>query len=141
MVHYGQEEQEGRKNKMALLFKGKTIEELKKLEIREFAKLLPSRRKRSLLRQSQQMETFVMRSERKLKRGKQIKTHSRELIIVPALIGLRISIHSGKEFVPIIINEEMLGHRLGEFVPTRSRVAHSAPGIGATRSSASLSVK
>ena len=123
------------------IFWGKTIEELRKLDIREFAKLLPSRKKRSLLRQFQRIETFVSRNDKKIKKGKQIKTHARDCIIVPAFVGLRISIHNGKEFVPIIITAEMLGHRLGEFVPTRSRVQHSAPGIGATRSSAALSVK
>ena len=50
-------------------------------------------------------------------------------------------IHNGKEFVMIKITEEMLGHRLGEFAATRKKVAHSSPGIGATRSSASLSVR
>lgn len=63
------------------------------------------------------------------------------MIIVPKMVGMRINIHNGKEFVPIDIIFEMLGHRLGEFSVTRSRVKHGAAGIGATRSSASQSVK
>ena len=63
------------------------------------------------------------------------------MIILPEMIGKTIKVHSGKEFVPVIIIEEMIGHCLGEFVLTRRRVEHSAPGIGATRSSAALSVK
>ncbi|MBI5148857.1 30S ribosomal protein S19 [Candidatus Pacearchaeota archaeon] len=124
-----------------VLYRGKNIEELKKLEIREFAKLLPSRRRRSLLRQFAKIENFLMRTEKKIKRGKQIKTHARDFIIVPKVVGLSILVHNGKEFVPVNITAEMLGHRLGEFVATRKRVQHSAPGIGATRSSAALSVK
>jgi len=50
-------------------------------------------------------------------------------------------VHNGKEFVPIDITIDMLGHRLGEFSVTRQKVKHGAAGIGATRSSASASVK
>ena len=57
------------------------------------------------------------------------------------MIGTTIQIHSGKEFTSVEIVPEMVGHKLGEFVGTRKRVAHSAPGIGATRSSSSLSVR
>ena len=54
---------------------------------------------------------------------------------------MTIYVHNGKEYVPIIINENMLGHYIGEFGLTRKKVAHSAPGVGATKSSAGLSVK
>ena len=57
------------------------------------------------------------------------------------MIGLKIHVHNGKDFVPVNIDGEMLGHRLGEFSVTRQRVKHGAAGIGATRSSASLAVK
>ena len=122
-------------------YRGKTLEELKKLDVREFAKLLPSRKRRSVLRQSEIIEAFVKNCMKKIEKGKKIRTHKRNVIIVPHLIGLSIQIHSGKEFTPIMITQEMLGHYLGEFVLTRAKVEHSAPGIGATRSSASLSVK
>lgn len=122
-------------------YRGKGIEELKQMDLREFAKLLPTREKRSLLRQTERVEKFLKRCDKKTARNKEVKTHSRSLIIVPKMIGLAINIHNGKEFVPIKINEEMLGHRLGEFAMTRRKVEHGAPGIGATRSSAFLSVK
>jgi small subunit ribosomal protein S19 len=57
------------------------------------------------------------------------------------MVGKTIKVYSGKEFLPVVIIDEMIGHYLGEFVLTRNRVEHSAPGIGATRSSAALSVK
>ena len=63
------------------------------------------------------------------------------MIIVPEIVGKRIQIHNGKEFISIQITDEMLGHYLGEFVLTRKRVEHSAPGIGATKSSVAVSVR
>lgn len=122
-------------------FKGKTIEDLKKLDIREFSNLLKSNEKRTVLRQYGEIENFLLRFNKKLVKGKQIKTHQRDLVIVPRMVGLKIHVHNGKEFSPIDITIDMLGHRLGEFSVTRSKVKHGAAGIGATRSSASASVK
>ena len=122
-------------------YRGKGVEELKQMDLREFAKLLPSRERRTLLRQTEKVEKFLKRCEKKIDMNKEIKTQLRSMIIVPKMIGLAINIHNGKEFVAIKINEEMLGHRLGEFAMTRRKVEHGAPGIGATRSSAFLSVK
>ena len=122
-------------------YRGKTLEELKKLDLKEFAKLLPSRERRTLTRNSELLEKFLKRIEKKISKGKELKTHVRELIIVPKLVGLTIQIHTGREFNPVKITEEMIGHRLGEFAMTRQKVQHGAPGIGATRGSAFLSVK
>ena len=123
------------------LFKGRAIEEWKKVDIREFAKFLKSRPRRAILRNSDVINNFIKRNEKKISRNKPIKTHRRDIVIVPALIGLTIGIHNGKEFVPIQIADDMLGHRLGEFAITRKAVKHGASGIGATKSSSSLSVK
>jgi small subunit ribosomal protein S19 len=123
------------------LYRGKSLEELKQLSIREFAKFLKSRGRRALLRQFHNIENFLLRVEKKKKAGKHIRTHQRSLVIVPAMVGLTIAVHNGKEFVPVQIKLEMVGHRLGEFALTRKKVEHSAPGIGATKSSAALSVK
>jgi small subunit ribosomal protein S19 len=127
--------------KKELTFRGKSIEELKKMEIREFATLLKSNEKRTLLRQYDMIQRFVISCQEKIHNNKQIRTHLRDIVIVPKLVGMRIAIHTGKEYTPIDINLEMLGHRLGEFATTRSKVKHGAAGIGATRSSASKSVK
>ena len=124
-----------------IFYKGKTIEELIKLDVREFAKYLPSRKKRSLLRQFNDIEKFIQQQKKKVEEKKKIRVHARDLIIVPQMVGWTIAVHTGKEFVPVEITMEMLGHRLGEFAATRKKVEHSAPGIGATRSSAALSVK
>lgn len=122
-------------------FRGKTLEELNKLDTREFAKFLKSRQRRAVLRQFDAIEKFIARCEKKQKIGKPIRTHLRHLVIVPRMVDLTIFIHNGKQYNQIKIIPEMLGHRLGEFSVTRTKVQHGAPGIGATRSSAALSVK
>ncbi|MFA7707642.1 MAG: ribosomal protein S19 family protein [Candidatus Pacearchaeota archaeon] len=127
--------------KKEFTYRGKSVEDLKKMEIREFANLLKSNEKRTILRQTNELQKFISRCNKKISEKKQIKTHSRYLIIVPQLIGMRILIHKGNTFVPLEVTAEMLGHRLGEFATTRMKVKHGAAGVGATRGSASMSVK
>jgi len=122
-------------------YRGKTFEELKQLDVREFAKLLKSNEKRTVLRQSDELQKFLIRCNKKIQNKKPIKTHSRHLVIVPRMIGMRIGVYSGKEFFQVQIEKEMLGHRLGEFSVTRTKVKHGSAGVGATRSSASRAVK
>ncbi|MFH1503057.1 MAG: ribosomal protein S19 family protein [Candidatus Diapherotrites archaeon] len=121
--------------KKQITYKGKTIEELKALDVREFAKYLPSRGRRSVLRNFQKIEYFTKRAKEKIERGKKIKTHNRGLVIVPQLIGMNIQVHNGRAFLPVQIEPEMLGHRLGEMALTRSKVTHSKAGVGATKGS------
>jgi len=119
--------------------RGKSIEELKELSLKEFANIVNSRSRRSLVRGLTDRQKDLLE---KVKKGKQkIETHCRDMIIVPAMLGITISVHNGKKFEPVLIEPEMLGHLLGEFAQTRQRVGHHAPGIGATRSSASRAVK
>lgn len=127
--------------KKQFTYRGKTIEELKNLEVREFAKYLKSKARRSVLRQFQEVEDFVTRTKKKTEKNKPIKTHNRNLIIVPQLVGLKIHIYNGKEFFPVEITKEMLGHRLGEFSQTRPKVKHGGAGVGATKGSKSKSKK
>ena len=122
-------------------YRGISVDELKQMDIREFAKLLKSNEKRTLMRQHNELQKFILRCNKKMNMKKQIKTHSRHLIVIPNMVGLRIGIYNGKEFVQIQIENEMLGHRLGEFSVTRNKVKHGAAGVGATRSSSSMSVK
>jgi len=125
--------------KKVFLYHGKTLDELKKLDLKEFIELLPSRQRRSVKRGfSDQQKTLLKNTKTD---DQNLKTHCRDMVIIPEIVGKTIKIHSGKSFQQILITEEMIGHYLGEFAPTRSKVTHSAPGIGATRSSSSLSVK
>lgn len=120
-------------------YKGKSIEELKNMSIDEFAKIVPARQRRSLTRGlSHEMKKILSAID---KGQKNIKTHRRDIIVVPQMIGTKINVYNGKEFKPVTIVAEMLGHYLGEFSLTRNRVSHNAPGIGSTRSSASVSVR
>lgn len=125
--------------KKTITIKGISEDDLKKLSLKEFMEITNSRARRTLKR------GFTDLQKKLLKRidrdDKNIKTHCRNMIIIPKMIGMTIKVYSGKEFVPVIILPEMIGHYLGEFVMTRKKVAHSAPGIGATRSSASVSVR
>lgn len=116
-------------------YRGKNVEELKTLDVREVAKYLDARSRRSVLRNFDKIEKFIIRAQKKLAKRKKIKTHNRDLIIIPQLVGFTIAIHNGKEFQDITLTSEMIGHRLGEFAMTRSKVTHSAAGIGATKSS------
>ena len=70
-----------------------------------------------------------------------IKTHLRDLLILPYMTGVTVNVFSGKEFVPIVITTEMIGHYLGEYVITNKRVSHGAPGVGASRSSLYVPLK
>ena len=60
------------------------------------------------------------------KGSKVIKTWSRRSTITPDFIGLTFAVHNGKKFIPVFVTEEMVGHRLGEFAPTRTYYGHGA---------------
>jgi len=122
-------------------YRGKTIADLKALDTREFAKLAKSRTRRAILRQSAEIESFVAKCVKCKSKNKKIKTHLRDIIVVPKMVEYTIEVHNGKTFLPIIIIPEMLGHRLGEFALTRNKVKHGAAGIGATKSSMAKATK
>ena len=116
-------------------YRGKTMVELKALDVREFAKYLKARQRRTVLRQFQDIEKFVSRAKEKISKEKKLKTHKRDLVIVPGMVGMKIQIYDGHGFIPIEIIGEMLGHRFGEFALTRKKVNHGTAGIGATKGS------
>ncbi len=123
---------------------GKTLEELKNMDLNIFIKLVKSRQRRSLKRGFTEAQKRLLDKVRKANQGlrkKPVKTHCRDMIVIPEMVGLTIHIHTGKEFVPVIIIEDMLGKYLGELTLTRRRVQHSAPGVGATKSSSAVSAK
>lgn len=122
-------------------YKGKTVDELRGLEVREFAKILPSTQRRNVLRNFQKLENFISRAKEKQSKNKKIKTHNRSLVIVPQMVGMQIQIYNGRNFIPVEIEGEMLGHKFGEFAPTRGRIMHSKSGVGATKGSKAKSKK
>jgi small subunit ribosomal protein S19 len=127
------------KRKGEFTFRGKSLEELKKLSHDEFALLVPSRQRRTLQRGISEDHKKLLHKV-KIK-DPNIRTHLRDMIVLPEMVGMKIAIHSGKEFTPVDILPEMMGHYFGEFVLTRKKVSHGAAGIGATKSSKFVPLK
>lgn len=120
--------------------RGKELEEIKKMSTDEFMLLIKSRDRRALKRGMNDYQKKLLKKIRKDSK-KFHRTKSREMVIVPEMLGVKMGVHNGKEYMTIEIKPEMLGHRLGEFSLTRRSVRHSAPGFGATRSSKFVPLK
>jgi len=120
--------------------RGKTFEEVKRMSLEDYSRLLSSRDRRALKKGLTEDQKKLLLKIRKNPKGFH-KTHCREMVIIPELVGLKLGVHNGKEFVQVEVKPEMLGHRLGEFALTRKKVAHSAPGFGATKSSKFVPLK
>ena len=79
-----------------------------------------------------------------MKEGKKpplIRTHVRDMVIIPEMLGVTVHVYNGKEYVPVEITPEKLGHYLGEFSLTTKKVEHGEPGLKATRSSMFVALK
>ncbi|MGE5187417.1 MAG: 30S ribosomal protein S19 [Betaproteobacteria bacterium] len=128
-------------------YRGHSLESLTGMSMDEFINLLPSRQRRSLQRGLTAEQRILLEKLREAKEvqksGKDvsIKTHVRDLIILPEMVGAKVGIHNGKEFVAVEIKPEMIGHYLGEFAITNKPVRHGTPGIGASRSSMYVPLK
>ena len=133
--------------KKAFTYRGYTMEELSQMELwpsegsdNSIIELLPSRARRSIGRgMSVENEHFLDRVRRNS--SKTVRTHRRDMPILPEFVGRRIAIHNGQNFVELDVKPEMIGHYLGEFALSRKNVAHSGPGVGATRSSKHVALK
>jgi small subunit ribosomal protein S19 len=121
-------------------YRGRSVDDLKGMSMDEFIDLLPSRMRRSLRRGLSQEQKIVLERIRN-DNGKPIKTHARDMVVLPEMVGKIIQVHSGNGFVELRINEKMLGHYLGEFIITNKIVRHGKPGIGASRSSMYIPLK
>ena len=129
------------------IYRGHSLESLQSLSMDDFINLLPSRQRRSLQRGLTPEQRILLEKIREakeiLKKGKSIavKTHVRDVIILPEMVGAKIAVHNGKEFIPFEIKPAMIGHYLGEFAITNKPVRHGTPGIGASRSSMYVPLK
>jgi len=122
-------------------YRGMELEALQKLSFDELLPLLPSRIRRTLKRGLTPRQNKLLEDVKIAQKGDVIKTHCRDMPILPSFIGHRIDIHNGKEFQRIDIQPQMIGHVLGEFALTRKRVKHTGPGVGATRGSKFMPLK
>jgi small subunit ribosomal protein S19 len=129
------------------MYRGYTLEQLQNLSMDEFILLLPSRHRRSLQRGLKTEQRILLEKIRAAKealdKGQSviIKTHARDMVILPEMVGVTLLLHSGKEFVPVEITPQMIGHYLGEYGITNRPVKHGQPGIGASRSSMYVPLK
>jgi small subunit ribosomal protein S19 len=126
-------------------YRGKSLEELLSMSLDEFVQLLPARERRSLMRGLTPAQRKLLNKIRTLRKaGKSdvmIKTHVRDMIILPEMVGLTIAVYNGKEYVPVRVTPEMIGHRLGEFSHTTKLVHHGEPGLKASKSSLHIAAK
>lgn len=122
-------------------YRGLSLEELQKLPMDELLPLFPSRTRRTLTRGLTNKQDKLLNDVQKAGKGDIIKTHCRDMVILPTFVGHRIDVHNGSGFQPVDIQPEMVGHYLGEFALTRKKVKHTGPGVGATRSSKYMPLK
>ncbi|MBR9700845.1 30S ribosomal protein S19 [Candidatus Woesearchaeota archaeon] len=113
--------------KKEFTYRGLKLEQLQQMGIKEFAQLVPSRERRTLVRG---LTTEQKNLLRKLEKRDKVKTHQREMIILPQMVGKTIMVHMGKSYQQLLITEEMLGNRLGEYVLSKKFARHSSPGVG-----------
>jgi small subunit ribosomal protein S19 len=127
------------RRKEEFTYHGYKIEELQQLGVSELLPLMPSRARRKYNRGlSREHEKLLA----EVREGKErIRTHLRDTIIMPEMVGRTIEVYNGKEFIKVDIQPEAVFHYLGEFALTRRRVAHGSAGIGATRSSKYVPLK
>jgi small subunit ribosomal protein S19 len=129
------------RRKKEFTYRGKTLEELMEMPQEQVLELLPSRARRRYLRGLTEEDQVFIDKLRAAEDADAVRTHQRDLPILPDFVGKKVAVHNGKEFVEVEIKPEMIGHYLGEFAMTRRAVKHSGPGVGATRSSKFLPLK
>ena len=126
------------------LYRGLSKEDLDSTSLEKLFQLFNSRQRRSLTRGITDGKRKLIEEIKAAKAGKlktPIKTHLRDLIVLPYMVDVTVNVYSGKEFVPLTMKTEMVGHYLGEYVITNKRVNHGAPGVGASRSSLYVPLK
>ena len=125
-------------------YRGIPKEELENMSLEKLFQLFNARQRRSLTRGITDGKRKLIEEIKAAKAGKlknPIKTHVRDLIVLPYMVDVTVNVFSGKDFVPVTISTEMIGHYLGEYVITNKRVSHGAPGVGASRSSLYVPLK
>ena len=126
------------------LYRGLVKEDLDNTSLEKLFLLFNSRQRRSLTRGITDGKRELIEEIKSAKAGKlktPIKTHLRDLIILPYMVDVTVNVFSGKEFRPVVITTEMVGRYLGEYVITNKKVQHGAPGVGASRSSLYVPLK
>ena len=126
------------RKKEEFTYRGYTLAKLKKLKIEDLTELLSAKQRRKIKRE---LKEEVQNLMQKVNSKDTVKTHVRDAIVLPNMVGKKIGIYNGKSFEYVEIMPEMIGHYLGEFALTRKKVAHGSAGVGATRSSKYVPLK
>lgn len=120
-------------------YRGHSIADLQQMALLELLPLMPARARRKfdrgLSREQEKLLADIRSGEAPL------RTHLRDMVIMPEMVGKTVEIHNGKEFQKVEIQPEAVFHYLGEFALTRKKVSHGSAGIGATRSSKYVPLK
>ena len=119
-------------------YRGKTLVELQAMSVEAFAELCDSRIRRSLKKGYNKKILADVEKKKGDVKAKPIRTHDRDLIVIPAMVESTFAVYRGNSFERLDIVDKMLGHYLGEFVFTRKRLQHGKAGIGATKSSTAI---
>jgi small subunit ribosomal protein S19 len=126
-------------------YRGHTLDELQSMSLDEVAELLPARQRRTITRglsvEHEKLLDTAREAGEEETANDPIRTHLRDMPIVPEFVGLTFSVYNGQEFQRVQVEPEMIGHYLGEFQLTRTSVEHGQAGIGATRSSKFVPLK
>ena len=126
------------KRKEEFTYRGHKVADLAKLSIDEIAELFPARQRRSIKRGFSKEHKKLLAN---LKASDSVRTHLRDMIVLPEMVGKSIEIYNGKSFENVEVMTEMVGHYFGEFSLTRAKVMHGSAGVGATRSSKFVPLK
>ncbi len=120
-------------------YRGLRLEDLQKMNASELLPVMPARARRKVKRGfTRGEETFLAQVR---KGAGPVRTHLRDMIVMPEMIGREILVYNGKEFMKVDLFPESVFHYLGEFALTRRKVTHGSAGIGATRSSKYVPLK
>jgi len=128
------------RSKKEYTYRGMTIDKLQELSFEDFLKIVPSRQRRSFKRGLSKEQAKLINDSNN-KPDKVMRTHRREMIIIPQFVGRTFSVHNGRAFVNLEIMPEMIGLYFGELAPTRTSPTHTGPGVGATKSSKFMPLK
>jgi small subunit ribosomal protein S19 len=126
-------------------YRGHTLDELQEMSVEEVAELLPARQRRTIKRglstEHEDLLEAARESGEEETANDPIRTHRRDMPILPEMVGITFAVHNGQGFERVQVEPEMIGHYLGEFQLTRTSVEHGQAGIGATRSSKFVPLK
>jgi len=130
--------------KKVFKYRGKTLDELLAMSDEQIIQLMPSRARRTLKRGLTEQQSKLLKNIEESKASdsnKPVKTHVRDMIILPRMVGAKLAVYNGQEFTEFEVTAEMIGKYLSEYTLTRKPIKHSSPGVGATRSSLFVPIK